>query len=426
MLYIFNFPDIGEGLEEGTIVEWLVKKGQSIEFGDILVTMETDKVVAEIPSPKTGVVKNLFGKSGDVIKVGEALVELEIEGDDSPTDTGSNQEEVKEEGAGVVGTLEVAGNSAVMTASTEGFDAGDNKEQKAKKVKATPVARAMAKDLGIDINKVSGSGPAGRVQKADIQDYFDNRNKRSSQISTSTGQSTTVEVDEMPIEVETLTQIRKTIALNMIKSKHSAAHMTAFDEVLVDELVKVRNRYKNNSKQIKLSYMPFIIKATAMALKKHKALNAEMELENSKMIYKKYYNIGIAVDTERGLVVPVIRHADKLSILEIAEQLNTIIEKADKGLLTLDDMKNGTFTITNYGSVGGKFAVPVINYPQAAILGVGRISKEPIVKDDQLTIGHQLPLSISVDHRMVDGAEVCRFINTVSGYLNDPVSLLID
>ncbi len=425
MLYIFNFPDIGEGLEEGTVVEWMVKRGQEVSVGDVLVTMETDKVVAEIPSPKNGIIKNLFGKTGDVIKVGDPLVEIEIEGGDEEQapESGDKQEEVKEEGAGVVGTLEVAGSNAVMSASEEGYDDVEKKESKPKKVKATPVARSMAKELGIDIDEVTGTGPAGRVQKRDIQDYFDNRHKVS---GTKTSSSKGVVVADDEVEVEQLTQIRKTIAKNMLKSKHNAAHMASFDKVGVDELVRIRNKFKNAKEGVKLSFLPFIIKATAMALKQFKALNAEIDLENGKIIYKKFYNIGIAVDTERGLVVPVIKHADRLSIWEIAEQLNEIIAKADNNELSLDDMKGGTFTITNFGSVGGRFAMPVINYPQSGILGVGKISKEPVVENDEIVISNQLPLSISVDHCIVDGAEVTRFVSTVGRYLNEPASLLMD
>ncbi len=423
MLYIFKFPDIGEGLEEGIIAEWLVKKGQAVESGDILVTMETDKVVAEIPSPKTGVIKSLFGKVGDTINVGEALVEIEIEGEDAGEEPEAPKEEiVSEEGAGVVGTLEVAGGGAVMSASTEGFTPKEAEQKSQKKAKATPVARAMAKDLGIDINEVKGTGPAGRVQKKDIQNHYDNRFKVAA--AGKQAAQTLVE-DDMPVEIEDLTQIRKTIALNMVKSKHNAAHMTLFDEVAIDELVRLRAKYKNYKEGVKLTYLPFVIKATAMALKHHKGLNAEIDMENGKMIYKKYYNIGIAVDTDRGLVVPVIKHADKLTIIEIAEQLKMFIDKADNNQLSMNDMKDGTFTITSYGSIGGKFAVPVINYPQAAILGIGRISKAPLIKNDEVVVGHQMPLSISVDHRIVDGAEVTEFINRVAAYLNEPASLLI-
>ncbi|MBN2890375.1 MAG: 2-oxo acid dehydrogenase subunit E2 [Bacteroidales bacterium] len=421
MKYIFNFPDIGEGLEEGTIVEWLVKKGQKINSGDILVTMETDKVVAEIPSPKNGIISDIYGKIGEIIKVGEALVEIELEEDESTEDK-PKMEMVEEEGAGVVGTLELAGNSAIMTASAEGFENSEKPENKNKKALATPVARAMAKDFGVDINKVIGTGPAGRVMKKDIQDYYDNLHKTSNKNEKSSSTS----VSEDSVEIENLTQIRKTIALNMIKSKHNAAHMTLFDEVEISELVRIREKFKNHKEGLKLTYLPFILKAVAISLKKHKSLNSEMDLEGGRLIYKKYYNIGVAVDTERGLVVPVIRNVDKLSITDIAEQLKTLIDKAANNQITLDDMKGGTFSVTSYGSIGGKFAVPVINYPQAAILGIGKISQQPIVKNGELAVGTVLPLSISVDHRIVDGGEVTRFINTLSDYLSEPASLIIE
>ena len=414
MKYIFNFPDIGEGLEEGRIVEWLVKKGQRVKLNEILVTMETDKVVAEIPSPKTGIISDLFGKVGDVIKVGDALVEFELEGDES-----KEIEVVEEEGAGVVGTLELAGNNAVMQSSNEGIDEEQKIEETTRKVLATPVARAMAKDLNVDINKVKGTGPAGRVMKKDIQEYYDSQFK-----PTKTAKTEHL-VQEAEIEIEQMSQIRKTIALNMSKSKHNAAHMTLFDDVEISELIRIREKYKNTKEDLKITYLPFIIKAVAKALKQHKSLNSQMDIEKGEIIYKKYYNIGIAMDTERGLIVPVIKNADKLEIIEIAEKLKELTDKANSNKLSLDDMKGGTFSITSYGSIGGKYAVPVINYPEAAILGIGRIFEQPVVKNGQIVIGKVLPLSISVDHRIVDGAEVSRFINTLSGYLSDPVSLIL-
>jgi pyruvate dehydrogenase E2 component (dihydrolipoamide acetyltransferase) len=213
----------------------------------------------------------------------------------------------------------------------------------------------------------------------------------------------------------------------MIQSKHNAAHMTVFDEIEVSELIRIRAKYKAGlaNEGVKLSYLPFVIKAVAVALRHHKALNAQMDMDNNRVIYKRYYNIGIAVDTEDGLVVPVIKNADQLSIKEIAARLNEISEKARSRKLTMDDMKDGTFTITNYGSIGGQFAVPVINYPQVGILGVGRMIEKPVIKDDQIQKGTILPLSLSVDHRIVDGGEVTRFLNRVVGYLEDPVSLVI-
>jgi pyruvate dehydrogenase E2 component (dihydrolipoamide acetyltransferase) len=426
MRYIFKFPDIGEGLDEGTIVEWQVKKGQQVNVGDSLVTMETDKVVTDIPSPKDGVIAEMYGKVGETINVGDALVEIEIEGveGEAAVEEAGKTEAVEEEGAGVVGTLEVAGNSAVLSASTEGIEEETAEQPLRRKALATPVARAMAKDFGIDINKVKGTGPAGRVMKEDILNFA----KDGKKAGVSATAPEVVTKDSMPVEVEQMSQIRKTIARNMITSKHNAAHMTIFEEVEISELDRIRRKFKEEfaGKGAKLTYLAFVVKATAMALKQFKSLNAEMDMEKGVMIYKKYYNIGIAVDTDKGLVVPVIRNADRLSILEIALKIGEFSEKARSGSLTIDDMRDGTFTITSYGNIGGRFAVPVINYPQAGILGVGRITKQPVVVNDAIEVGTVLPLSLSVDHRIADGGETARFLNRIMDYLAEPVRMIFD
>lgn len=432
MRYIFKFPDIGEGLDEGTIVEWHVEKGQAVKMGDPLCTMETDKVVTAIPSPKNGVIAARFGKTGETVHVGNALVEIELEGIEGAQAVAeaSAQQAVEEEGAGVVGTLEVAGNSIVLGASKEGVNHTVQGAEAVKtKVLATPVARAMAKEYGIDINMVKGTGPALRVTKEDILKYSQHASIPTYNNTALVTPNKSEESSAQQLtEIEPLSQIRKSIAKHMIQSKHNAAHMTVFEEVEISELDRIRTKYKDNLQKegIKLTYLAFIVKAVALSLKKFKALNAEMDFEGGKMIYKKFYNIGIATDTDKGLVVPVIRDADKLSVREIAKEISEISEKARTGKLTLDDMKGGTFTITSYGNIGGLFAVPVINYPEAGILGVGRISKQPVVKDDQLAIGLILPLSLSVDHRIADGGETSRFMNSVMSYLAEPASLLFN
>lgn len=429
MRYIFNFPDIGEGLDEGTIAEWYVQKGQKIESGQPLVNMETDKVVTDIPSPKSGTIAAIYGKVGETIHVGSPLVEIEIEGvaGAAAQEEALKTEPIAEEGAGVVGTMEVAGNNAYLPSSNEGLEAKTSTSKAdgkpAKKSLATPVARAMARDLGVDINKITGTGPSGRVTTHDIEKFISKAATAAPAAATAPASP-----DAGPrIEYEPLSQIRKTIAKNMVQSKHNAAHMTVFDEVEVAELIRIREKFKPllAKENIKLSYLPFVLKAVAMALKHHKTLNSQMDADNNRMIYKKYYNLGIAVDTEDGLVVPVIRDVDKLSVSEIAARLTEISEKARNRKLTLDDMKDGTFTITNYGSIGGQFAVPVINYPQAAILGVGRMVQKPVIKGDNIVKGNVIPLSLSVDHRIVDGGEVARFLNRVMGYLEEPVSLIM-
>ncbi len=426
MRYIFNFPDIGEGLDEGTILEWYVQKGQSVKVGDSLVKMETDKVVADIPSPRDGVIVATYGKLGETIHVGNALAEIEIEGvfgeeaQKLVEDVKTKMEAVEEEGAGVVGTLEVAGNKAFMPASDEGVDDSESDKRITKKAVATPVARGLAKEQGIDINNVVGTGPGGRVMKEDIL-------KHKKQDAYSAPKTKVDTLESELVEVEKLSQIRKTIAKNMIQSKHNAAHMTVFDDVEISELIRLRNKFKEKyaSEGLKLNYLPFVVKATALALKKFKALNSEMDLENGNLIYKKYYNIGIAVDTDDGLLVPVIKDADKKSLKELAVEIAEISEKARTRSISLDDMKDGTFTITSYGSIGGKYAVPVINYPQAGILGIGRIYEAPVVKDGEIKVGNNLPISLSVDHRIVDGGEVTRFLNEIMLYLGEPVAMLM-
>ena len=428
MRYIFEFPDIGEGITEGKILEWYVKKGQKIETGESIVKMETDKVVTDIPSPRDGIVTAMFGKEGELINVDDPLIEIEIEGVEGKEaqkiakekPKPKSEAKVEEKGYGVVGTIEVAGDGAFLPASEEGFAEKESKEEKpSKKALATPVARSIAKNYGIDINEVKGTGPAGRVMKEDILKHQEQSKVTVTEL---------LQPEENRVEYIPLTQIRKSIAQKMVESKHNAAHMTVIEEVEISQLVKLRQSHKEQfiDDGFKLTYLPFILKAVALALKKFPSLNSQMDMDKNRMIYKKYYNIGFAVDTEDGLVVPVIRNVEKLSIYEIARQVDEISKKARDRKLTIEDYKDGTFTVTNYGSIGGIFGVPVINYPQAGILGVGRILKTPVVNDnDEIVVGNVLPLSMSVDHRIVDGGDASRFILQVMEYLKDPFALLL-
>ncbi len=425
MRYVFKFPDIGEGLEEGKIIEWYVEKGQTIASGDALLKMETDKVVTDIPSPKSGVIAQRFGAEGETIKVGNALVEIDIEGDPASVVPEEIKQEtpsveaIDEKGFGVVGTMEVAGNGAYLPSSNEATTQIEKVQTNTKKVLATPVARAMAKERGIDINMVQGSGPAGRVTSKDIEKYSPHQGSNQPMLH-----KPSPIVNDQRQEVKPISQIRKTIAKNMLRSKQNTAHMSVMDEVEVSELVEARSKINAKLEGIKLSYLPFIIKAIAIALKKHPVLNAELDMEAERIIYKKYYNIGLAMDTEDGLVVPVIRDADKKSLVQLAQEIVSFADKAKTRKLTMDDMRDGTFTITSYGSIGGYFAVPVINYPQSAIFGVGRIADKPVIKDAAVVPGKVMPISMSVDHRIVDGGEVARFLNEVLDMLHEPMLIL--
>ena len=434
MNHIFNFPDLGEGLEEGTILEWYVKEGDKVKVGDPLVQMETDKVVADIPSPKNGVIVALHGKPGDVIQVGAPLAEIEVEGSGHVSTVAKEDPRIAateatvepiaegEDAAAVVGTMEVAGNDGLLAASNEGAPSAKETGEPQRKALATPVARALAKEMGIDINRVPGSGPSGRVKREDIL-QFDSGVVSQPRPTGATENNATEDVTYLP-----LTQIRKTIARNMLHAKHNAAHMSVFEEVEISALKAVIARYKPiyADKGVKLTYLPFIVKAVAQALKHHPQLNSQIDAENNRMIVRNRRHIAIAVDAPDGLVVPVIRDADRISIFEIATQIGTLAEKARNRKLTLEEMKEGSFSITSFGSIGGIFATPVINYPQAGILGIGRIMKTPIVKEDEIVVGNIMPLSLSVDHRIVDGGETTRFLARVMGYLSDPLSLMMD
>ena len=426
MKYTFNFPDLGEGLEEGTILEWYVNEGDSVNVGDSIVQMETDKVVADIPSPKKGTILVCHGSVGDVIHVGTPLVEIEMEGADTAqadkTDiTSTLPISESEEGAAVVGTMELAGKEGMLAASNEGTTETAYIKDESRKVLATPVARALAKEMGIDIKAVPGSDPSGRVKKEDILNF---RYKNE----TDTGKTEAT----LPLTGDEtylpLTQIRKTIARNMMHSKHNAAHMSVFEEVEITGLMQVIAKYKPKfaDKEVKLTYLPFVVKAVAQALMHHPQLNSQIDSENNRMIVRNRYHIAIAVDAPDGLVVPVIRDADRLSLFQTAKQIGELATKARARKLTMEDMKGGSFSITSFGSFGGIFATPVINYPQAGILGIGRIMRTPIVREDEIVIGHIMPLSLTEDHRSVDGGETTRFLKRVMEYLADPVSLIME
>jgi pyruvate dehydrogenase E2 component (dihydrolipoamide acetyltransferase) len=426
MNYIFNFPDLGEGLEEGTILEWYVKEGDQVKVGDPVVQMETDKVVADIPSSKNGVITALHGNPGDVIRVGAPLMEIEVDGKEQISSTArhSSTEPIVEgeDAAAVVGTMEVAGNEAApLASSSEGLASERGQSEPERKALATPVARALAKEMGIDINVVPGSGPSGRVKREDILQY-------GSDMAAEPVKDASMESSDNDVTYQPLTQIRKTIARNMLNSKRNTVHMSLFEEVEISALKVVIAKYKPlyAEKGVKLTYLPFIVKAVALALKHHPQLNSQIDTENNRMILYNRCHIAIAVDAPDGLVVPVIRDADRISLFEVASQIGRLAEKARNRKLTLEEMKEGSFSITSFGSIGGIFATPVINYPQAGILGIGRIMKTPIVKGDEIVIGHIMPLSLSVDHRIVDGGETARFLSRVMGYLSDPLSMMME
>ncbi len=438
MRFEFQFPDIGEGIHEGIITKWLVNVGDMIKEGDSVAEVETDKVTTEIPSPKTGKIVELRANNGDTIHVGDVFVVIDTEGnaeDVSPEDKKDTltekKEIVEEENAGVVG--EVISSSEVIAPSDENKSDSEDKSN-VSKVLATPVARKLAKDLGVDINKVVGSGPSGRVMKEDIIKASKEITVEKQKVVLDETLKTTADlkqektiIEDERIERIPLTKIRKTISEKMTQSKFTIPHTTAMDELDVTELYEFRKKYKDSLKEeeINLTFMPFIIKATISVLKKMPEFNSTFDEENDELVLKKFYHIGIATDTDRGLMVPVIRDADRLSIIELARKVEEISNNAKNNQIELKDLKGSSFTITNYGSIGGYYGIPIINYPESAILGVGRIVQKPIIKDNEIVKAWILPLSLSYDHRIIDGASGARFLNMMKDLLENPEMLLL-
>ncbi|TFG61734.1 MAG: 2-oxo acid dehydrogenase subunit E2 [Spirochaetales bacterium] len=425
MRFIFKFPDIGEGITEGRIVQWYAARGQAVEAGQPLLQMETDKVVTDIPSPRSGIVAERYGREGDTVRVGGALVELDIQGVEGEDAQGllleererekqpARQKAAEEGAAGVVGVLEIASDRAYLPGSLEGVETPVSVPVPHRAL-ATPVARAMAKKAGIDIRNIKGTGPAGRVTKEDVK-------------NAGSGAAFERRPGGQEIELIKTSMLRSTIARRMIESLRQTAQITVFEEAEVTALKSLRDRSRPRfqEKGIHLTWLPFVVRACVKALRDHPLLNSEMDKAGETIIVKKYYHIGIAVDTEEGLLVPVLRDADKKNISLLAEELAQMSEKARSRKLSLEDMKDGTFTITNYGIYGGRFATPVLNYPQTAILGLGRIRKQAVAAEQGLREGTVLPLSLTVDHRVIDGGEASRFLSSLIAYLEEPAMLLM-
>ena len=430
-MYAFKFADIGEGIHEGKILKWHFKVGDKVKEGETLVVVETDKVNAELPSPVDGIIESLGSKEGDTIHVGDVLVVInDGTGGESPKTEEVKKEDKKEpvsEGKaapGVIGQIEVSEEG--MASSSENQSAKDAKSDE--KALATPVARKMAKDLGLDINQIKGTGEFGRVLKEDIQKAFDNKQGGSKQAAPV--QMTVPKVNistQGDVEIVEITKLRKAIVRSMTLSKQVIPHTVLMDEIIVDKLVDLRNKVKEQAaaQNIKLTYMAFIIKAVVLALNQFPTFNASFDHENDRMILKKFYNIGMAVDTKDGLIVPNIKDADKKSILELAKELREVADQTIARTVQLSQLQNATFSITNFGAADVAFGTPIIPHPEVGILGVGKISQKAVVVNGEIKVSYVLPLSLAVDHRVIDGAEAGRFLNVIKSLLNDPMMLLL-
>jgi pyruvate dehydrogenase E2 component (dihydrolipoamide acetyltransferase) len=447
----FRLPDIGEGIHEGEIVKWFVKPGDKIQEDDVLCEVQNDKAVVEIPSPVEGTVEEILVQEGTVAVVGDVLVTFDAPGYENLQFKGDHGEEAKAEGeknteAQVQATAEagqeVKKEAAPVQENSGVTGAGAQPQVEAdpsRRIIAMPSVRKYAREQGVNIREITGSGDNGRIMKEHI-DAFKNgktapqqpaaQSEASQQNDTETTEKQKVSIPEgqYPETREKMSGMRKAIAKAMVKSKQTAPHVTLMDEVDVTLLVAHRKKFKEIAAQkgIKLTFLPYVVKALTSALREFPMLNTSFDDEASEIIHKHYYNIGIAADTEKGLLVPVVKDADRKSTFAISQEINELATKARDGKLAPNEMKGASCSITNIGSAGGQWFTPVINHPEVAILGIGRIAEKAIVRDGEIIAAPVLALSLSFDHRMIDGATAQHALNHIKKLLNDPELLLME
>jgi pyruvate dehydrogenase E2 component (dihydrolipoamide acetyltransferase) len=415
----FKLPDIGEGIAEGEIVKWLVKEGDSVVEHQPVVEVMTDKATVEIPAPASGVIAALKAKPGQVVPIGSVIFELATSGGTSAPAVHAPAE--------LVPTAAPTAPVAVGTHASDGV------------VRAVPSARRVARELSIDLGSVPGSGRGGIVRRADVEAFAARRTPVSvapapAVPAAPAKAAPAAKPSFAPVSVpsgarETRTPfrgVRRKIAEAMSRSKTTAAHFTVVEELDVTELVKLREAAKKLGEEqgLKVTYMPFIMKATALALARHTELNGMLDEKAQELVHFAYVNLGIATDTPNGLIVPVIREVQAKGILQLASELNDLAERTRAGKVRPDELSGGTFTITNAGNIGGILATPIINFPEIAILGVHRIQKKPGVVEtpqgDRIEVRQYMNLSASVDHRLSDGANAARFLVTMKRLLENP------
>ncbi|MFB6253635.1 MAG: dihydrolipoamide acetyltransferase family protein [Halobacteriaceae archaeon] len=478
VVHDFELPDVGEGVAEGEIVSWLVEEGDTVEEDQVVAEVETDKALVDVPSPYNGTVKEIHYDEGDIVDVGSVIISFEVEGEpEEEVETEEMEDEPKEE--------EKEEEEEVAEKSTE---------TPTGRTFAPPRVRQLARELDVDIDEISGSGPSGRVTEEDVREAAqageaatqpqqeepqtetqptqkaerertlavpatrkvaneldvdinnvpsseqrdgepfvtaeDVRQYAESMQAAQEAEAEAVQETEVTEEKEERVPyrgIRRTIGQQMEKSKFTAPHVTHHDSVDVTELTEWREelKAKADAKGVKLTYMPFIMKAVTAALDEFPYMNSQLDEENEEIIVKHYYNIGVAVGTDDGLMVPVVENVDERGLLEIASRTNELVQKARERSISREEMQGSTFTITNFGAIGGEYATPIINYPEIAILGLGEIKQRPRVVDGEVQARYTLPLSLSIDHRVVDGALAAQFVNQLKEYLNNPKLLVL-
>ncbi|WCF06066.1 2-oxo acid dehydrogenase subunit E2 [Paenibacillus thiaminolyticus] len=417
----YRFPELGEGLHEGEIIKMHIKPGDKVTDDDIIMEVQNDKAVVEVPCPVNGTVLEVLAKDGQVCHMGEVVAIIDAEGD--IPEQAEPAEEAKEEPA--------AAAPAAEAPKAEGTAAAPNHE-----VLATPSVRKLARELGVNIGEVPPTGKNGKITREDVEAFANGgapvakaeapqaaAEAKAAPAAPAAATGREAEEERVPFK-----GIRKAISNAMVKSAYTAPHVTIMDEVDVAELVAFRTRLKPmmEKKGTKVTYLPFIVKALVAACRQFPAMNAMIDEANNEIVYKKYYNIGIATDTDNGLIVPVINDADRRSIWMIADSIKDLATRGREGKLGPNELKGSTITITNIGSAGGMFFTPIINFPEVAILGTGRITEKPVVKNGEIVAAPVMALSLSFDHRLIDGATAQNFMNYIKQLLANPELLVME
>jgi len=414
MAFVFNFPDVGEGIHEGRVVEWLVGEGDTVAEDQALVKVETDKAVVELPSPKAGSVLRLHVGSDADIEVGDPLVTI--------GEPGESADDVAQKSA----RAELTEVPAPPAPGSPPSEAAPDASKADRRPLATPKTRAMARRLGVDLATVTGTGSNGRITDDDVQRAADGASAPAPSRPTSAPIGVADSTADGEVERVPLSHLRKVIAGAMRESKQTAAHVTHVDEADVTELYSQYRAVKESVEADggRFTLLPFFVKALVTVLKRYPMFNASIDEDRGEMVLKRYYNIGIAVDTPEGLIVPVIRNADRKDMIELSDEIADLAARARRRELDLDELRGGTCTVTNIGPLGGVFATPIINQPELAIVGLHKIQDRPVVRDGEIVVRKMMYLSVSFDHRWIDGADGARFMSDLVELVSTPGLLM--
>lgn len=440
----FTLPDLGENIETADVVGVLVAEGQVIEEGQNVLELETDKAVVELPCPHAGRVLKVHVQPGETVKVGAPVLTLEkadtAEREEAPVERKPpppSEKEKEDVAQSPPAAEEPEPRSPVEKERLPSVSPAHEEDvvqpppaAEERPTPAAPATRKLARDLGVDLHQVSGSGPGGRITADDVRAFVrKNMQQRAAGGAVPAGAPALPDFSRWgPVERQPLSGIRRKIAENLSLAWQSIPHVTQFDQADVTELEALRKRSRESRPDApgKVTMTVLVLKAAVLALKEYPQFNSTLDAAASTLILKKYYHLGVAVDTERGLLVPVLRDADRKSTRELAVELEALAEKARQRKLTVEEMRGGTFTITNLGGIGGTAFSPIVNSPEVAILGVARAKLEPFVREGRLEQRLMMPLSLSYDHRVIDGADGARFLRRVAEVLSEPFRLLLE